>query len=343
MVAILACGSGSGSTSMEQGYNIEVWDANTMASSLESYAGHDSSILFYAPWCQHCQAFAPVFDRIGQILDAGTRKSDLFMAYFNCEQDDASRQICQDLSITHYPTIAYLSAGPCPQSDPLSRAVLTDTGDLTHDRMCKFMGNWNQGEQVRDFITINRRLSNWYKFDLSVQSTLSSVKRFFGFGSRSYNNQPISMPQSQDSSIDELLAKNSELEMATNQAALLMDELLMSPASTSDAFSTLHSSNLWDSTDDPILRSCVVDLTLDYCSRFLSKLDQEFPNESVENLMAKLSDAEPYCGVFEACFEKDFSPAACRPEKCPFVSNMACAYTSTCLTDSIRAEYMAAM
>ncbi|GMI10254.1 hypothetical protein TrRE_jg9981 [Triparma retinervis] len=64
----------------------------------------DLVLMFYAPWCPHCQNFAPVYERISEILgtsslttspDEDLPDMDVRMAYFNCEEDEVSMEVCR--------------------------------------------------------------------------------------------------------------------------------------------------------------------------------------------------------------------------------------------------------
>jgi hypothetical protein len=134
---------------------------------------------------------------------------------------------------------------------------------------------------------------------------------------------------------------NAELEAAAAQSALLMDALLAGPGKGgADAFSALKEAGGWDGRPDLMLRGCVVDLTLDFCSRAATGIYRESPEDiPEEELMQKLSDAEPFCGVFEMCFENDFENETCRPDSCPFWNEMGCRYTAACLDGAVQKEY----
>jgi len=351
--------------------NIDFWPTSELSTHLNSPQPFDAAIMFYAPWDDNSQNFAGVFDRIGDILNAGTSSAGLVMVFFDCEQDTNAQRLCQDLGVTSYPTVSYLGAGPCPESDSFTRAVLGNkllrAGENSHERMCNFQGNFNIGEQVRDFIVMMRAVSKWNKFDENVVGAIAS--KFWGlFGLNKIGDHKIgvdpallaptaeatrpstaanSASSANSADVEQLILANAELEAATNQAAILMDALL-TDQEPPDAFEVLGAKGGWDGDAETILRSCIIDLTLDFCSREVTRLARD--NKAFDSnaagvadyeilLMERLSDEEPYCGVFEMCYETSFANDACRPEICPFRNTMGCKYASTCLDATVQSEY----
>lgn len=131
----------------------------------------------------------------------------------------------------------------------------------------------------------------------------------------------------------------------------------------SDVFATMVEKDAWDASyeagqeefsDNLLLKSCVVDLTLDYCTRVTTRLtteylatlkdlpDSEYPSfsEMETELTEYIIKDEPYCGTFSDCNAKGFKPEeTCRPKTCPFERETGCHYVASCLTDSIKEEY----
>ncbi|GMH52785.1 hypothetical protein TL16_g01306 [Triparma laevis f. inornata] len=234
--------------------NIDFWPTPHLQTYLSTPQPHDACILFYAPWSTDSQSFAPLFERIGEIVKAGLSESNLLMVYFDCEQDKISEQICEGLGVKKYPEIMYLEE------------------------------------------------------------------------------------------VNQLVLENAELETLTNQAAVLMESLLMSEDSDADVFKNLMETGGWD--NDELLRNCVIDLSLDYCTRVVNKMDRLSSPESKsssdyeDNLMEELSDLEPYCAVFDECVRQDFPVnSICRPNLCPFNKEMGCRYVGSCGGELLREEY----
>lgn len=57
---------------------------------------------FYAPWCPHCQHFAPEMERIGEAFNAPSSQSSVLVCRVNCVQNSA---ICSAMGITGFPTM----------------------------------------------------------------------------------------------------------------------------------------------------------------------------------------------------------------------------------------------
>ena len=147
------------------------------------YAGHDASIMFYASWCKNCHSLATSYDAIGNILEAGTTRSGIIMALFDCERDDDAAELCVGAGVTGYPTVMYVGAGTYHDTDPLSAGIAgrdkaagpmgaTPSG---LDRVVKFQGDWRYGDSVLDWIKAMRGLSRWHR--LSHEGWLSVVRR----------------------------------------------------------------------------------------------------------------------------------------------------------------------
>ena len=60
-------------------------------------------IKFYAPWCHHCQAMAPVWAQMAREMQGRLNVGEV-----NCE---AHRRLCRDVHVKAYPTIHYFRGG----------------------------------------------------------------------------------------------------------------------------------------------------------------------------------------------------------------------------------------
>jgi len=148
---------------------------------VDEYVGHDAAILFYAQWCPNCHALAPNYDAIATLLGAGTVKSNLIMALFDCERDAQHAMLCSAAGVKHYPTVMFIGSGPFHDTDPISKALLGKdksagpAGASKLRRAVKFQGDWRYGDQVMDWIKCMRGLSSWHR--LNTQGFMSVLRR----------------------------------------------------------------------------------------------------------------------------------------------------------------------
>lgn len=63
---------------------------------------------FYAPWCQHCRHFAPIYDDIA--AQAQAMKLNVFFAKVNCVEE-SGKAVCKQFDIKFLPTIKMFSDG----------------------------------------------------------------------------------------------------------------------------------------------------------------------------------------------------------------------------------------
>jgi len=75
------------------------WDKET-GSGKEVWA-----VEFYAPWCGHCKALAPVWAEAAEKLKGAVK-----FGAINCD-DDANRPVCAEFSVQGFPTIASVMGG----------------------------------------------------------------------------------------------------------------------------------------------------------------------------------------------------------------------------------------
>ncbi|KAG7207978.1 hypothetical protein KM043_009558 [Ampulex compressa] len=62
-------------------------------------------IIFYAPWCGHCQKLAPVWE---QLAEATQEEDNIKIAKVDCTTDNT---LCTEHDITGYPTLKFFKAG----------------------------------------------------------------------------------------------------------------------------------------------------------------------------------------------------------------------------------------
>jgi hypothetical protein len=143
-----------------------------------------------------------------------------------------------------------------------------------------------------------------------------------------------------------------------------------STSSYVDVFTVMSEHNAWEANgDDPVsnmssfssttdhkyaivLQTCVVDLTLDYCTRLSTKLtnqyldslkdsDSTYPSfdQMEQDLKDIVKSNEPYCSLFNTCYQNYFDTDECKPGICPFQNANACLYVGSCLSTYVKEEY----
>lgn len=153
------------------------------------YAGNDAAVLFYAQWCNNCHALAPVYDQIATLVHAGTTKTNVVMALFDCEHNDSHKTLCSAAGITHYPTLMYIGKGKYHDTDPVTATLVGENrsagrmGKSAFPYTVKFQGDWRYGDQIMDWIGMMKGLSSWQKWMEGHHSTshgglLAKLARF---------------------------------------------------------------------------------------------------------------------------------------------------------------------
>jgi uncharacterized membrane protein YgcG len=132
--------------------NLDYMDAATVKYYLSApKEDYNVAIMFYAQWCRNCHAFAPTWGQIGDHRSAGTEESKLILGLFDCETDYEHQEICSAAGVTHYPTLQYYSLA----GQQFQRKVPKHTN--------VFAGNWQYGDAVLDWLTVNQALSQWHR------------------------------------------------------------------------------------------------------------------------------------------------------------------------------------
>jgi len=65
-------------------------------------------VMFYAPWCGHCQRLAPTWDNLAEMLNEEEDDSRVKIAKVDCTTDSA---ICSEHDVTGYPTLKFFKVG----------------------------------------------------------------------------------------------------------------------------------------------------------------------------------------------------------------------------------------
>ncbi|KAL7564055.1 hypothetical protein ACA910_006958 [Epithemia clementina (nom. ined.)] len=169
--------------------------------------------------------------------------------------------------------------------------------------------------------------------------------------------------------------------VAANQSLVTSSLRQENGKNYTDAFSFLTITRGWDSTlnndtttsksskkgahglqqeelnknEDLVLRSCVVDLSIDYCTRLTDQITLDWLDHWTEELdtsnmtqleqdfLDRIEKQEPYCVLVESCLQLYMEPEECRPATCPFRDPAACRYLTTCFRESIQTEYARAL
>jgi hypothetical protein len=247
------------------------------------------------------------------------------MVYFNCEEDEGSMSICQSYDVTHYPTLVYHGVNLTPP----------------RRNWAKFNGNVGVGEEVRDWILIMNKISGY-------ERTEGRIWELLGWGKKQKKEkrrkQIEAAAQAQGSvptkggggNDEEMSALNDALQAGLGQYDVLLSNLLLTNGDI-DAFTYLNEVN-W--TDD-IVKTCVIDTTVDYCSRYVDNI--RTPLMSEDEVVEIISTEEPYCVVLDGCVDANMPDNySCRPKVCP-LGVMGCRYVGVCMEDDVKDVYIEAM
>ena len=373
--------------------NLDHWDSDTLAYHLDNYVGHDVAVMFYAQWDRNSHALAPIWDKIATLLDAGSNDSRLVMALFDCEANVQSSELCRVAGITHYPTLMFIGSGPFHDTDPFTRLIFGKKaggimGPSPVPNTVKFQGNWQYGDAIYDWIRTMQILSNWHLW--STQGFGKRLRNFFFATKEPKTKLPIGIPPgglaNNGPSISSMASSNSAfdtdgmapqsqitnlqyelekvkgesdiLERAVARSSTMLDTLLFS--SNNDVYAMLSSNNAWEaetSMENEVLRTCALEVSLDYCQRIATQVAtdiveelersgslESYTMESLEQMAKEQIDAkEPYCKVLEVCLSTGLEGEECKPKQCPFKDPMGCRYLESCLDPLLQAEYHEAL
>eukprot|EP00534_Pseudo-nitzschia_fraudulenta_P001684 CAMPEP_0201117308 /NCGR_PEP_ID=MMETSP0850-20130426/1291_1 /ASSEMBLY_ACC=CAM_ASM_000622 /TAXON_ID=183588 /ORGANISM="Pseudo-nitzschia fraudulenta, Strain WWA7" /LENGTH=441 /DNA_ID=CAMNT_0047381565 /DNA_START=121 /DNA_END=1446 /DNA_ORIENTATION=- len=385
-------------TEVRREHNLDHWDSDTLAYYLDNYPGYDLAIMFYARWDTNSQRLAPYWNRIAEILDAGSNQSKLIMALFDCELNAAHMQLCSSASVTHYPTMMFIGSGPFYDTDPVSKILFGKNsagmmGESPSPNTVKFQGNWQYYDSVLDWIKTMQALSRWHTW--STEGFGKRLRTFFLPEKKKNGQLPLGLPSTASSSsssssstaaksgaastssassesiaylekqIDIWKNATKDMQKAATRAATMMDTMLFADETSIDMFTYLDARDAWKgfksySTMDDIHRSCVLELSMDYCQRLadpvgtkvvdklvasnLSSDELVAASDNIEKLiMEELTKQEPYCAILDNCILGDMKDEACRPKTCPFTNDIACKLLTSCQDPSVEKEYAEAL
>ena len=343
-----------------------------------SYVGYDVAVMFYAQRSEECHTLAPYWDNIALRLNAGSKSSNLVMGLFNCELDMQSFELCEALGVAVYPTLLYVGAVVFHDRNPVTSLLVGEKtaagamGPTTIDRAVKFRGDWRYTESVMDWIMTMRFLSSGHK-----RKWLQRLRNLIFFPLAGKKNKgkklPVGVPKrmggsgisaTKYSTLEAKLNKTTaELEASVksmSHTTEMMEAMFFPHKNDTDVFTEMKESGTWDTKTavtvmDKTVRSCVMELSLDYCKRFSVDIatkyvesfaeGQEFPSMTeVEALLQKqINDTEPFCAIIDHCVSKEFNEDQCQPTECPFKNIVACNYLTSCQDEYIQKEYAIAL
>lgn len=242
---------------------------------------------------------------------------------------------------------------------------------------------WNQGGVLKAIRGIFKNPLSKKKVQAKVNNALPVGTTGLNIGSGSSGQGSVSsyaLQKELEASEGKLKTAQEDLSAskdASTHAGFLIDSFLFPAAINgtdaegkavqvpADVFAVMNKTDSWDvplteTSDDLrlVLKSCFVDLTLDYCTRFSSKATTDYleslahlPNDKYPTftvmeteLLAMISEIEPYCSKFNSCYSNGFDESeGCRPESCAFKNDAACKYVNGCLTENIQKEYQDAL
>lgn len=342
------------SAKVERKRYLDYLDAETMEYYLEApRLDHDVVVLFYASWDRNSHALAPIYGQIAKLLDAGSEDSHLILGLFDCEASTANSKVCNTAGITHYPTILYFSlSGQHLQARKPKHAS-------------KFPGNWQYGDAVLDWLKTMRGLSSWHRKGLGQRL------RSMLFGQKTEKHQlPIGKPasatgaMSNSTELEQLQKEKKQLGDLVLRSSVMVESVLYpmtdpsAPTSTllveehrnyTDLYALLAERWTSGADEDVILRTCVGELTLDYCERYATLastgylgIDVHSPTLAAD-LAGLLTQEEPYCLLIEKCVVDQFVDDKCRPAQCPLGDKAGCRYLTSCLFASMQEDYRKAL
>jgi hypothetical protein len=354
-------------------YNLDYLDIETLSYYLadDTAEAYDVAVMFYAQRDDNCHTFAPVWQQIAKILKAGTSESNLIFGLFDCEADKASVDLCRKARVNIYPGLAYITL-----------AANHTLATKKPKRIVHYPArNWNLGDPVLDWVRAMNSLSKWHRRGWGHR--LQNTMLFFPGGWGRRNKSPpapltVGPPPAlkYEAKLRQVQRTITEEKANNDRSAEFIDATLFPltmPGTTSlevmiindhgknytDVFAYLSQQKAWDATTATatILRTCVVEVALDYCTRYSNKFtevwaNQLSPTHKVTNadvarfkddLEIFLNTTAPYCGVMDECVAANFTQTACRPTQCPFVDTTGCRYLTTCLSETLQLEYAEAM
>jgi hypothetical protein len=265
----------------------------------------------------------------------------------------------------------------------------------------KFQGNWQYADSILDWIRTMQALSRWHLWSTSGFGKRLRNLLFFQWKSTP-TQLPVGVPSGRAGSLGsskattttmggptpglgttsslggseaELLVEleiwqnaTEKLGKMTQRTQTFLEQVLLSGDNYTDMFALLDEHNAWTdiSTHEvlyDVYRTCVLELSMDYCERASDKITESIiapyteelnaSNKTIEEvldgknvtdeILAQLEQQEPYCLIIDNCIVGGMKEATCRPKTCPFKNEAACRYLTSCMDPSITNEYIEAL
>lgn len=343
--------------------NLDYLDAATLRYYLSAPAmDYDVAVMFYAQWCKNCHALAPIWDQISRLLKAGTTESKVIVGLFDCETNEEHSDLCNAAGVTHYPTLAFFSLAG--NNHHLARKA--------PKHVTKYAANWQYGDALLDWIRAMSALARWHRvgWGKRIRNAIFGKKE-----KKVFEQLPQGVPKAiaNEQELQRLRNQTNETQALAVRSSTFVEVLLFPVRGKGDTFpvisdngknytdvyAMLQQQNAWksDKIFDQIIRTCVSEIALDYCSRLstaymevwidswpLSKqITEEAFQEFQTQLQLDLAANDPFCAVMDDCAVSNFAEPKCQPTTCPFSDRTVCRYLTACLTDQIQHEYAEAM
>jgi thiol-disulfide isomerase/thioredoxin len=97
-------------------------------------------IIFYAPWCGHCQHFKPIYEKVAQMANQGELGNDVTVATVNGDDEKTILELLRnsgnaEFKVSGFPTVVSYWNGKyysnyAPDSDPQKRQAYRTKDDL---------------------------------------------------------------------------------------------------------------------------------------------------------------------------------------------------------------------
>ena len=243
-------------------------------------------------------------------------------------------------------------------------------------RTMQALSNWHMwtttgfGRRLRNFFLPHKTPNDPLPVGIPRAGAAAAASGVLGGSASAQATVDQAKTKALEKQVEALAETTEKFENAYLEGDAVLDVLLSPPKSSAlekDAYFTMKELNVWESiakkeekTESMILYTCVVQKTLDYCQR-LSKdvatdlvlkleaegvsIDEMLASPTIEqDILSKVAEVEPFCGLVDECLVNSFEDEKCRPDTCPFTNPNACKYLTACFEPEIQeffAKYVA--